>query len=277
MPRAPVAPDFGKEEPERIVTALSHVSQFRWTSSACTDVGNVRERNEDACLDLSDGCIWAVADGMGGHPEGDFASQAVTQTLAALPLHETLEARLEDVRDAMRDVNRALVEEAARLQVSCVGSTVVALLAGDSRCGCLWAGDSRLYRLRGGELRQLTRDHNQVQRLLSRGLITAEEARHHPAQNIITRAVGAAGTLTLEQLLVDVADGDVFLLCSDGLTNEVDDADIAPVLASDDVVAAAQQLVRMALDAGGHDNVSVVIVRAEDLYGSDKTQVNPEL
>lgn len=266
-----------KKKPERIVTALSQVSQFRWTSAACTDVGNVRERNEDACLDLPDCFIWAVADGMGGHPEGDFASQAVTQTLAALPLHDVLEARLDDVRDAMRDVNRALVKEAARLGVGCVGSTVVALVAGDRRCGCLWAGDSRLYRLRGGALRQLTRDHNQVQRLLSRGLITAEEARHHPAQNVITRAVGAADTLALEQLLVDVADGDVFLLCSDGLTNEVDDADIAPVLANTDVIAAAQELVRMALDAGGHDNVSVVVIRAEDRYGSDKTLVNPEL
>ncbi|QYY30647.1 MULTISPECIES: PP2C family protein-serine/threonine phosphatase [Cupriavidus] len=257
---------------------MTGVTQFRWASAACTDVGRVRERNEDACLDLPDLGIWVVADGMGGHAVGDFASQAVTQALAALPPRSTLEERLADVGAALQDVNRALIAEAARLQVRCVGTTVVALANGDRRCGYLWAGDSRLYRLRAGHLQRLTRDHSQVERLLARGLITAEEARHHPAHNTITRAVGAADTLLPEQLFVDVADGDVFLLCSDGLSNEVEDDTIASVLAAGgDLNAIAQTLVKTALDHGGHDNVTVVVVRAEDPYGSDMTLVNPEV
>ncbi|MCY1293464.1 Protein phosphatase PrpC [compost metagenome] len=252
-------------------------SHFQWTSAACTDVGRVRERNEDACLDLPAQQLWAVADGMGGHAVGDFASQAVVQALAALPPQPLLEDRMEATRAAMQGVNLALVDEAARLGVRCIGSTVVVLLAGDRRCGCLWAGDSRLYRLRGGELVRLTRDHNQVERLLARGLITPEQARHHPAQNTITRAVGAAATLAPEQLLTEVADGDIFLLCSDGLSNEVDDSDIAAVLAQQEPPQAAQTLLQMALDAGGRDNISVVVIRATDPYGSDKTLVNPEL
>lgn len=260
---------------------MTCVSQFRWTSAACTDVGLVRERNEDACLDLPDQGIWAVADGMGGHAVGDFASQAVVQALAAMPPQSLLEALLHETRAAMQDVNRALIDEAARMRVGCIGSTVVMLMAGDRRCGCLWAGDSRLYLMRDGQLKQLTRDHNQVQRLLARGLITAEEARHHPAHNTITRAVGAADTLAMEQVMVNVDDADVFLLCSDGLSNEVDDDAIAATLGGvrtgSDVAEAARLLVEQALDAGGHDNVSVVVIRAEDLYGTDKTLVNPEL
>ncbi|CAG2147840.1 Serine/threonine phosphatase stp [Cupriavidus yeoncheonensis] len=257
---------------------LTGVTQFRWASAACTDVGRVRERNEDACLDLPDQGIWVVADGMGGHAVGDFASQAVTQALASLAARPLLEERLADVGAVLQDVNRTLIAEAARLQVRCVGTTVVVLAAGDRRCGCLWAGDSRLYRMRDGRLQRLTRDHSQVERLLARGLITAEEARHHPAHNTITRAVGAADTLLPEQLFVDVAGGDVFLLCSDGLSNEVEEDAIASVLAAGgDLDAAAQELVKMALDHGGHDNVTVVVVRAEDPYGSDRTLVNPEL
>lgn len=252
-------------------------SHFQWTSAACTDVGRVRERNEDACLDLPSQGLWAVADGMGGHAVGDFASQAVVQALATLPPHPRLEDRVDATRAALQGVNLALVDEAARLGVRCIGSTVVVLLAGDRRCACVWAGDSRLYRLRGGQFARLTRDHNQVERLLARGLITPEEARHHPAQNTITRAVGAAPTLAPEQLMTEVADSDIYLLCSDGLSNEVDDDDIAAVLAQQDVAQAAPTLVQMALDAGGRDNVSVVVLRAADPYGSDKTLVNPEL
>ena len=141
------------------------------------------------------------------------------------------------------------------------------LLACERRCSCLWAGDSRLYLLRDGHLKQLSRDHSQVERLKARGLITAEEARHHPAHNTITRAVGAASTLDLERLTLEIGDGDVFLLCSDGLSNEVEDDQIAGLLApaSMDPAAAADALLKQALDNGGRDNVSVVVIRAEDI------------
>ncbi|RZT41533.1 PP2C family protein-serine/threonine phosphatase [Cupriavidus agavae] len=258
---------------------MTCVSQFRWTSAACTDVGRVRERNEDACLDAPERGIWAVADGMGGHAVGEFASRAIVQALTALPAPDSLDAAVEHARIAIQTVNQLLIDEAQRMKVRVIGSTVVMLMACERRCSCLWAGDSRLYLFRDGHLKQLTRDHSQVERLKARGLITAEEARHHPAHNTITRAVGASATLDLELLTFEIGDGDVFLLCSDGLSNEVEDAKIAELLdVAADPVSAADALLRRALDHGGRDNVSVVVIRAEDMGGgSDMTLLNPEV
>ena len=259
---------------------MTCVSQFRWTSAACTDVGRVRTRNEDACLAMPDRGIWAVADGMGGHAVGDFASRAIIQALSTLPEPSSLEDAADHARIATQTVNQLLIEEALRMKVRVIGSTVVMLLACERRCSCLWAGDSRLYLLRDGHLKQLSRDHSQVERLKARGLITAEEARHHPAHNTITRAVGAAATLDLEQLTLDIGDGDVFLLCSDGLSNEVEDDRIAELLGASgtDPTTAADALMKQALDNGGRDNVSVVVIRAEDVGGgSDMTLLNPEV
>ncbi|MGO4303905.1 PP2C family protein-serine/threonine phosphatase [Cupriavidus sp. RAF12] len=257
---------------------MTCASQFRWTSAACTDVGLVRERNEDACLDVPERGVWAVADGMGGHAVGDFASRAIVQALSAMAPGDSLESTLDGARAAMQAVNQALIDEALRMKVRVIGSTVVTLVACERRCGCLWAGDSRLYLFRAGHLKQLTRDHSQVERLRARGLITAEEAKHHPAHNTITRAVGAASTLDLEQLTLEIGDGDIFLLCSDGLSNEVEDPEIADVLAGGDAEWAAKKLVELALAHGGHDNVSVVVIRAEDIGGgSDMTLLNPEV
>ena len=252
--------------------------QFRWTSAACTNVGLVRERNEDACLDEPGRGLWAVADGMGGHAVGDFASRAIVQALSALTEPDSFDQAIEDTRLAILGVNQLLVDEAQRMQVRVIGSTVVVLVACERRCGCLWAGDSRLYLFRDGHLKQLTRDHSHVERLRARGLITAEEAKHHPAHNAITRAVGAAATLDLEMLTLEIGDGDIFLLCSDGLSNEVEDEEIATVLAAGDCQHAAEELVRLALANGGHDNVTVVVIRAEDIGGgSDRTLLNPEV
>jgi len=255
------------------------VSQFRWISAASTDVGLVRERNEDACLDAPERGIWAVADGMGGHAVGEFASRAIVQALTALPAAENLDAAVEHARIAIQTVNQLLIDEAQRMKVRVIGSTVVMLMACERRCSCLWAGDSRLYLFRDGHLKQLTRDHSQVERLKARGLITAEEARHHPAHNTITRAVGAAPTLDLELLTLEIGDGDVFLLCSDGLSNEVEDAQIAELLdLGHEPVTTADALLKSALAHGGRDNVSVVVIRAEDMGGgSDMTLLNPEV
>lgn len=259
---------------------MTCATEFRWSSAAATDVGRVRGRNEDACLDLPERGIWAVADGMGGHAVGDFASRAIVQALSGLGPPGSLDGALDDARTALLAVNQALIDEAVRMKVRVIGSTVVAMLACERRCGCLWAGDSRLYLFRAGHLKQLTRDHSQVERLRARGLITAEEAKHHPAHNTITRAVGAATRLALDVLTLEVGDGDMFLLCSDGLSNEVEDPGIAAVLAASagDCAAAANELVQQALVNGGHDNVSVVVLRAEDIGGgSDMTLLNPEV
>ncbi len=254
---------------------MTCASQFRWTSSACSDTGCVREINEDACLDQSEFGRWAVADGMGGHAVGDLASRVVIEALGRLTPPASMKAFIADAHARLQTANRQLRDEAARRQVQRIGSTVVVLLACDRFCGYVWAGDSRLYLLREGRLRQLTRDHSQVEALKSLGIITAEEARHHPAQHMITRAVGATDVLELDDDAIEVADGDVFLLCSDGLSNEVSEEEMLTVLTQAACGNASEELVDLALTHGGRDNITAVVVRAEDPNASDKTLLNP--
>lgn len=254
---------------------MTCASQFRWTSSARSDVGRVREINEDACLDQPELGRWAVADGMGGHAVGDLASRLVIDTLSRLPPPVGMKALIADARARLQKANRQLRNEAARRQVQRIGSTVIVLLACDRFCGYLWAGDSRLYLYREGQLRQLTRDHSQIEELKSLGVITDEQARHHPAQHMITRAVGATDQLELDDDAIEVADGDVFLLCSDGLSNEVTDEEMLAVLTTVECERAPEELVELALARGGRDNITAVVVQAEDLYASDKTLLNP--
>ena len=250
-------------------------SQFRWASSARSDVGRVREINEDACLDEPEQGRWAVADGMGGHAVGDLASRLVVDVLSQMAPPASMKRFIADARARLLDANRQLREEAVRRQVQRIGTTVVVLLACDRFCGYLWAGDSRLYLCRDGQLRQLTRDHSQVEELRSLGHLTDEEARHHPAQHMITRAVGATDRLELDEDAIEVLDGDVFLLCSDGLTNEVTNDEILAALATVDCRRATDELVDLALARGGRDNISAVVVHAEDPQASDKTLLNP--
>jgi protein phosphatase len=250
-------------------------SQFRWTSSARSDAGRVREINEDACLEQPDQGRWAVADGMGGHAVGDVASRVVVDALSRLAPAAGIKASIAEARARLKKANRELREEALRRQVQRIGSTVIVLLACDRFCAYLWAGDSRLYLYRDGSLRQLTRDHSQVEELKSLGVITDEEARHHPAQHMITRAVGATDRLDLDDDAIEVADGDIFLLCSDGLSNEVSDDDMLAVLTTAACERASEELVELALQRGGRDNITAVVVRAEDPYASEKTLLNP--
>jgi protein phosphatase len=250
-------------------------SQFRWASAARSDTGRVREINEDACLDQPQRGRWAVADGMGGHDVGDVASKLVVEMLGQLPDSAGIKHCIADARERLQQANRQLREEAVRRQVQRIGTTVVVLLACDRFCGYLWAGDSRIYLLRQGQLRQLTRDHSQVEELRQSGYLTEEEARNHPAHHIITRAVGATDLLDLDEDAIEVADGDVFLLCSDGLSNEVTDEEIHQTLANFDCLHAPDELVEIALARGGRDNITAVVVQAEDPHASDKTLLNP--
>ncbi len=212
---------------------------------------------------------------MGGHAVGDLASRTVIDALTQLAAPRGLRTLIADVRARLQNANRQLRDEAARRQVQRIGSTVVVLLACDRFCGYVWAGDSRIYLYRAGQLRQLTRDHSQVEELRSLGVITEEEARHHPAQHMITRAVGATDLLELDDDAIEVADGDVFLLCSDGLSNELSNDDIADVLTSAQRENACGELVDLALARGGRDNITAVVVEAQDPNASEKTLLNP--
>jgi protein phosphatase len=252
-------------------------TELVWTSASQTDVGLVRAINEDACLDMPERGLWAVADGMGGHAAGDVASLMVVKALAALPVPQTPAEFVGSARGALDAANRRLREEAAVRHVRAIGTTVVVCLAFGRRCTLLWAGDSRIYLYRARRLVQLTRDHSVVEAWKSQGYLSAEQAFHHPAQHLVTRAVGAADTLDLDESTVDVMDGDMFLLCSDGLTNEVHDTEIADILACGNCEKAARALIDMALRAGARDNVSAIVVCAGDPGMLDKTLVNPSL
>jgi protein phosphatase len=261
--------------PEPSEVDVTFTAEFRWTSAARSDTGCVRQLNEDSLLDCPERGLWAVADGMGGHAVGDLASRKVIESLADVTGTNGLASVIADARARLIAVNEWLRNEAARRQVARIGSTVVMLATRDDACGILWAGDSRIYLLRRGRLLQLTRDHSHVEEMKARGQLTEEEALHHPAQHMITRAVGALDTLELDEDGIVLHDGDTFLLCSDGLSNEVSTAEMASELAASDCELAAQRLLEIALSRGGRDNISVVVARAVDLVSTDKTQVNP--
>lgn len=246
---------------------------FHWTSAAQTDVGRVRSRNEDACLAQPQRGLWAVADGMGGHAFGDVASRTVVEALDALPPPASLARFVDAARDRLMQVNATLRAEARNRHVPVMGSTVVVLLAVGMEAACLWAGDSRIYLYRHDRLQQLTRDHSQAAALQARGI---DAAAASVGANMITRAIGASDTLDVEVTTLPIHDGDIFLLCSDGLSNPVPEPVIRDTLAGGDCAHAAQALVAQALANGGRDNVTVVVARASDLSG-DRTLVNPAL
>jgi protein phosphatase len=250
-------------------------SDLRWTSAARTDVGLVRSRNEDAWLAQPERGLWAVADGMGGHAFGDVASNKVTEALATVAAPQDMAQFVAAASDRMASANRELRAEAAARSVAVMGSTVVIMLACGREIACLWAGDSRIYLYRNGRLQQLTRDHSQAEELKSRSM-AADGAVPAPAANLITRAVGAADALELELATLEARDGDMFLLCSDGLSNAVDEPAIMAALAPGDCARSAQTLLEQALANGGRDNITVMAVRADEL-AADKTVANPAL
>lgn len=236
----------------------------RWRSVARTDAGLVRGRNEDSLVDRPAAGLWAVADGMGGHDRGEVASGRVREALERLDHGGDLEAGTAAARDALRTVHEGLRREVGA-DGRVAGSTVVALLAAGDRFACCWAGDSRLYRLRGGRLERLTRDHSLVEDLVAAGALTPRAARTHPLAHRITRAVGASdGALELEAAAGELAAGDLYLLCSDGLHGVLPDAAIAlPLRAFADLGRAADVLVEATRRAGAPDNVTLVLVAVD--------------
>ena len=237
------------------------------TSTERTDVGMVRQHNEDACMARPDLGIWAVADGMGGHSAGDLASAMIIERLGELRFEPRLSHAVDEVETTLEDVNTALRELAASRDTSTIGSTVVTLLIRGSHGVCLWAGDSRIYRVRDGQLEQLTQDHALVADLVDRGLLTAEQAANHPQSNLVTRAVGAADALKLDVEIFTIRPGDQFVLCSDGLDKELSDPEIRATVAHHPPSRVADALVELALARGSRDNVTVVAVAVQDNDG----------
>ncbi|HEY0942398.1 MAG TPA: protein phosphatase 2C domain-containing protein [Steroidobacter sp.] len=227
-----------------------------YISAGITDVGRLRPTNQDAFVELNDVGVWAVADGMGGYRDGDVASRMVCGGLQQLSAAGSLDDLVNVLRQRMSEVNRRLYEASIRpINPIVSGSTVAILAVRGTDCAVLWAGDSRIYRWRQGQLTQLTTDHTWAAELNLQQ--AGEEADH-----AITRAVGGEGTLTLDMRRDRVQLGDRYLLCSDGLTRELSDSRIAAALSAPDVKSAARQLIDATLQAGARDNVTVVVVEA---------------
>jgi protein phosphatase len=240
-------------------------------TGAATSAGRTRAVNEDAYL--VGRSIFAIADGMGGHAAGDRASALVIEHLADIDSGEP--PRREQIVDAIIRANAAIVEEAEHAEHERgMGTTLVGLslleIAGSPHGVVFNVGDSRLYLFEGGRLEQLTVDHSEVQELVDAGEITRGEVANHPHRNVITRAVGSRPVPAVDTWTLSHQPGCVYLLCSDGLTTELDDDRIATILRSAaSPQDAADQLVAAAEAAGGRDNVTVVVVGTPDPHTGD--------
>ncbi len=254
--------DRHDESPGAAQATGSPSSGILWSSSARTDPGAEREDNEDAYLERPDIGLWAVADGMGGHARGEVASAMLVESLRQVVRPATLSAYVDEVEDRILTVNQQLREYAAERGLKTIGATVAALLVFQNLAVCLWAGDSRIYRYRNKRLKRLTRDHALVEDLVGLGIVNRAQAENHPHANLVTRAVGAADRLYLDIDVWDVRAGDLFLLCSDGLSKELSDKAIANTLRKQGQKEASGVLIEMALARGARDNVTAVAVRA---------------
>jgi protein phosphatase len=237
---------------------------FAFETGAASDTGRVRNHNEDSYLTQPDSGVWLVADGMGGHQAGDFASRTIAEAIASVGMPVSapdLQARF---MDRLARAHATIQDQSRRLNGATVGATLVALLTFDRHFACVWSGDSRIYLLRGGQFQQVTTDHNEVNELLRQGAITAEQAATWPRRNVITRAIGVHDRPMTDEIAGALAPGDTFLLCSDGLTEHVQDHEMAEALARLPAQAACDALVQTTLERGAKDNVTVVVVRAHD-------------
>ena len=239
-------------------------TNLSWSSFGITDVGKVRKHNEDSLLDKPEIGLWAVADGMGGHEAGDFASQMIVKSLGKIHQGITLDRYIDDIEDRLVKVNERLITKARESAKNVtIGSTVVGMLAYDDLCTFFWAGDSRLYRLRNGSLVQLTTDHSQVEIYIEQGLISRQDAATHPHGNMITRAVGAAEELYVDFDIQRMQSGDRYMLCSDGLTKHLEDTEFEEMLSVGSAEEACKALTELTLERGAGDNVTTIVVDVE--------------
>ena len=247
-----------------------------------TDTGRVREHNEDAIGTNADVGLMVLADGMGGYNAGEVASGIAVQIVTELASEASIRQELNDIdphsglmrqsiilRDAVYRSNK-IIFQTAQSQTHCegMGTTIVACMFYDDKVSIAHVGDSRAYRLRGGQLDQMTLDHSLLQELVDRGFYSEEEAQRSTNRNYVTRALGVEPTVEVEVHEYDVLPDDVYLLCSDGLCDMVEDDDIHLTIstfnASLDVVG--QQLIDMANDHGGRDNISVMLAQVKEAF-----------
>ena len=255
-----------------------------------SDAGRVREHNEDTIGTDADIGLVVLADGMGGYKAGEVASGIAVRTLMSL-LKDAVEREDLTLRDAATDLSRPgillrdaiqrankIIYQTARTQANCegMGTTIVAGLFFDDKLTIAHVGDSRLYRMRVQDFTQVTQDHSLLQELVARGFYTPEEAQRAAAKNYVTRALGVEPTVEVEITEVPALKDEVYVLCSDGLSDMVEDDDIQLTINTfgANLETVAKQLVLLSNDNGGRDNISVVLVRVLDAFPAQRGVVD---
>ncbi|WP_420415063.1 PP2C family protein-serine/threonine phosphatase [Roseibium sp.] len=225
-----------------------------------TDVGRMRQENQDTFFIDEDLGVYAVMDGAGGMNDGARASGLVREALTGISNPTSAENLFDQFENHVIRAKDQIERAAEHANGAGMGTTIAALLTYGSHFVCLWAGDSRVYRFRNGRLEQLTTDHTEAQDLVDKRVLTPEEAKKYPRRHVITRAIGSGLDLELDAVSGNLRSSDRFMLCSDGLTGHLDDAVIETFLMNSAAKATAKGLIDGALESGGSDNVTVVIV-----------------
>lgn len=254
---------------------MSNNRHFSFETGQATNVGCVRQINEDNLLSRPDFGLWVVADGMGGHAAGDFASMTIVRELNSIGVAGSAGDLQVRFMERLERANELIAGHAADLDQGTIGSTVVSLLIHGCNYACIWSGDSRAYLLRDGMLTQQSEDHTEVRALLRAGSISEAEAANWPRKNVITRAIGVGERPDCDIVSGELQVGDRFVLCSDGLTEHLADDEIARCVAAQPPQQACDAMIAETLQRGGRDNVTVIVIRchpqAEDhaLRGGD--------
>lgn len=260
---------------KRNIAPEPDVSESNWDYKAVadTDVGSVRDNNEDHLLFIrpfdkkirkTRGCLALVADGMGGHSSGEIASKMATEIISRTYFDSKLEP-LEALKKAFDKANKSIYQKAGkRSRLKGMGTTCTALVLKENQIYLAHVGDSRAYLLKGNELIQLSSDHTYVQHLLDSGKISHKESLTHPQRNVITKAMGTSPKVDADykQISYDFEQGDRLLICSDGLYEYIQDQELGKILGGENIGELAQKLISIAKQRGGHDNISVLIVEA---------------
>ena len=248
---------------------------------ARSDVGRKRKGNEDSLVTSAEQNLFVVADGMGGHAAGEVASRVAVEAISEFVLltagdeeitwpfglDESISYDGNRLKTAIRHANRRVLEATReRSDYEGMATTVAAVLFDGDVANIAHVGDSRIYLWSDGALQQLTSDHSWVNEQIQNGVISAEQARHHPLRNVVTRALGGRTELVVDVQSRRIRPGEVLLLCSDGLTTMITDADIGRIIesAAGDLARAAQALVDAANEGGGEDNISVILLGLEE-------------
>jgi serine/threonine protein phosphatase PrpC len=242
------------------------IPSIAFTYSGMTDTGRIRTRNEDSFTCLPEQNLWVVADGMGGHESGDFASQTITEQADKFTTQSSLESSILLLEENLLHSNQLIREKASKLgSKATIGSTVACLYVWQNLAFTLWAGDSRVYLYRDNTLTRLTEDHSFVEELVRMGKLNSTEAESHPAANVVLNAIGIDDSVIIDMEYYKINDKDLFIICSDGLYKDLSDDKIADLLKISDntLEQLNQSLIDAALEAGGSDNCTVVLIKAD--------------